>query len=181
LWIGDLVDLYERILEAPELAVGETFVTGPDNGLTIRDLAHLIRAKLDWQGTINWHTIPKRPGEIYYLCSRADKAEKVLGWTPKVSLSEGLDRTIAIWRDRSSASYAPPAAGRTACAAWSNPPGKPPRARSRSCSMWTTTTISPRRPPPTSTPALSSATASSCPRCGTSSPSTPPATSSCSA
>lgn len=100
LWIGDLMELYSRILSAPELAVGETFVTGPDNGLTIRDLAHQIRAKLDWQGTINWHTIPKRPGEIYYLNSRADKAERVLGWTPKVGLSEGLDRTIAIWRDR---------------------------------------------------------------------------------
>jgi nucleoside-diphosphate-sugar epimerase len=100
LWIGDLVELYSRILSAPELALGETFVTGPDNGLTIRELAHLIRSKLDWQGTINWHTIPKRPGEIYYLNSRADKAERVLGWTPKVSLSEGLDRTIAIWRDR---------------------------------------------------------------------------------
>lgn len=100
LWIGDLVNLYTRLLEQPELAKGETFVTGPDNGLSIRELADMVRDELDWRGTINWHTIPKRPGEIYYLNSRADKADRVLGWTPKVSLSEGIDRTIQIWRDR---------------------------------------------------------------------------------
>lgn len=100
LWIRDLVALYERILAAPTLAVGETFVTGPDNALPISALAEKIRGRLGWTGRINWHTIPPRPGEIFYLDSRPDKARRMLGWTPTVGLDEGLDRTIALWRGR---------------------------------------------------------------------------------
>lgn len=100
LWIGDLVALYERILTAPTLAAGETFVTGPDNALPISALAEKVRGRLGWPGKLNWHTIPARPGEIYYLSSRPDKAKRVLGWAPTVDLDEGLDRTIAMWRGR---------------------------------------------------------------------------------
>ena len=48
---------------------------------------------------MNWNTKPKRPGEIYLLNSTNHKITTRLGWTPKVGLSEGLDRTIAVWKD----------------------------------------------------------------------------------
>lgn len=99
LYIDDLVELYRTVLTHPG-AVGETFVTGPDNGLRIDELAHLVAAKTGFGGTIRWHTIPKRPGEIYYLNSDPGKAARVLGWAPKVSLDEGLDRTIDLWRSK---------------------------------------------------------------------------------
>jgi nucleoside-diphosphate-sugar epimerase len=53
---------------------------------------------LDWDGTINWNTAPKRPGEIYYLNSNPTKAKILLGWEPKVSLEEGIKRTIDMLR-----------------------------------------------------------------------------------
>jgi nucleoside-diphosphate-sugar epimerase len=98
LWIDDLIDLYMVILE--KMPIGETFVTGPKNGLTIQLLVNMIRNKLDWDGALNWHTIPKRPGEIYYLNSDPIKARILLGWWPKVPLNEGIDRTIELWRSR---------------------------------------------------------------------------------
>ena len=55
--------------------------------------------KLGWKGTVNWDTKPARPGEIYLLNSTNHKITTRLGWTPKVELSEGLDRTIATWKE----------------------------------------------------------------------------------
>jgi UDP-glucose 4-epimerase len=100
LFIDDLVDLYRTILDRTHVARGQTFVTGPDNALSIRDLAGRIAGLLDWSGDVAWHTIPKRVGEIYYLNSDPAKAGEVLGWAPKVDLDEGLRRTIDIWRGR---------------------------------------------------------------------------------
>lgn len=96
LYIDDLVRLYRQIIEQKPL--GETFVTGPDNALTIEDLAEKIRQIIGWDGTIEWHTQPKRPGEIYYLNSNPGKAQEVLGWRPEVDLDEGLARTVDLWR-----------------------------------------------------------------------------------
>lgn len=96
LHISDLVDLYQNVvLQRP---VGETFVTGPDNALPIRDLADLCRTLTGFGGNIEWNTIPKRPGEIYYLNSDPKKAATVLGWTPKVGLEDGLKSTVELWR-----------------------------------------------------------------------------------
>lgn len=99
LYIDDLVELY-RVVVGNEAAVGETFVTGPDNAVSISELADIIRAKLHWDGTIYWRTLPERPGEVWYLNSRADKARTLLGWEPKVTLHDGLDRTIVTWSSR---------------------------------------------------------------------------------
>ena len=100
IWINDLIDLYLSVLKRPALCKGETFVTGPNNPITIKDLAELIKEKTDFKGEINWRTIPKRPGEIYYLNSNPAKAKNILGWEPRISLSEGLDKTIEIWQNK---------------------------------------------------------------------------------
>ncbi len=100
LFIDDLVDLYRTLLTAPgEKVDGEVFNTGPDNGVTIAALAAYVAAPIKWKGRINWNTRPRRPGEIFYLNSSAAKAGAFLGWWPKVSLHEGIDRTIDIWRE----------------------------------------------------------------------------------
>jgi UDP-glucose 4-epimerase len=96
LHISDLVALYRKVVD--ERPVGETFVTGPDNAMSIGELAELCRKPTGYQGDIEWHTIPKRPGEIYYLNSNPAKAERMLGWTPKVELLDGLSRTADLWR-----------------------------------------------------------------------------------
>jgi UDP-glucose 4-epimerase len=98
LYIDDLVELYGVITENTDKATGQVFVTGPDNAITIGELTTIISEKLQWPGKVNWNVKPHRPGEIFYLNSRGDKAKEVLGWEPKVQLSEGLDKTIAVWK-----------------------------------------------------------------------------------
>lgn len=100
LWIDDLIDLYETVLEQPENAQGEIFCTGPDNALTIEQLVEKIASKLNWNGKVNWNTKPKRDGEIYVLNSTHAKAERLLGWKPTVDLDTGLDKTIEIWKSK---------------------------------------------------------------------------------
>jgi len=100
LFIDDLMDLYLTVINNPDKAKVQTFVCGPNNALTIEDLADKIAKKLNWIGTIEWDKKPKRVGEIYYLNSDPKKAKELLGWEPKVSLDEGLDRTIAMWKNK---------------------------------------------------------------------------------
>jgi GDP-4-dehydro-6-deoxy-D-mannose reductase len=100
LWIDDLIDLYEVILDNTQKAKGEIFCVGPDNAVTIKELVDIIARKLNWQGTVNWNTKPKRDGEIYVLNSTHAKAERMLGWSPKVSLDHGLDKIIELWKTK---------------------------------------------------------------------------------
>lgn len=100
LWIEDLIDLYETVLEKSDLAKGEIFCTGPDNALSIEDLVKKIADKLNWRGQINWDTKPHRPGEIFVLNSTNQKATKLLGWSPKVDLDTGIDMTIKLWKNK---------------------------------------------------------------------------------
>lgn len=100
LYIDDLVELYVQAINNLDKVRGQFFVTGPNNALQIKDLYNMIARLVDWTGTVNWHTIPKRPGEIYYLNSNPAKLKEVLGWEPKVSLEEGLLKTIEIWKQK---------------------------------------------------------------------------------
>lgn len=100
LFIDDLIELYSLVLKNVDLAKGEVFCTGPDNAIQISQLAQIIADKLNWQGKINWGTKPKRVGEIYYLNSTPAKAKRILGWEPKVSLDQGLDQTIKVWKEK---------------------------------------------------------------------------------
>lgn len=99
IYIDDLVELYRKILLNPK-AIGEVFCTGPSTVLSIRELADIISIKIGWEGDIVWNTRPKRDGEVYYLNSFSTKAEALLEWRPLVSLGEGLDRTIELWRKK---------------------------------------------------------------------------------
>lgn len=100
IYITDLLDLYVSLIrEARNTRLhGEVFNTGPANGLPIGALADKVAAIMDWRGKINWNTIPKRPGEIFYLNSTNAKITNLIKWEPKVTLEEGIKRTIDIWR-----------------------------------------------------------------------------------
>jgi UDP-glucose 4-epimerase len=42
---------------------------------------------------------PPRPGDLRRSCLDISRAEKVLGWTPKVKLDDGVAKTVAFFRD----------------------------------------------------------------------------------
>ena len=99
IYIDDLLDAWETVINNPEKCAGEIFCIGPDNAIKIKDYVKIIADKLGWDGHVNWNTKPPRPGEIFLLNSTNHKITARLGWFPKVELNEGLDRTISIWKD----------------------------------------------------------------------------------
>ena len=99
LYIDDLLDLWSTIIENPtKVNDGYIFTIGPNNPIQIKSLADKIAKKLDWQGEIQWHAKPERPGEIYLLNSDHKLVTEVTGWKPTVDLDNGLDRSIDHWR-----------------------------------------------------------------------------------
>lgn len=98
LFITDLIDAWETMIENFDLCANNTFTLGPDNAIRIEDYAILIAKSIGWNGTFEWDTKPARPGEIYLLNSSEKDLKNITGWYPKVSLHDGLNRTIDIWK-----------------------------------------------------------------------------------
>ena len=98
IFISDLLEAWIGIINNPDQVRGKIFTIGPDNPIKIKDYAQKIADKLNWRGKINWNTKLFRPGEIYWLNSNHNLITKTLGWKPIVSIDEGLDLTIEIWK-----------------------------------------------------------------------------------
>lgn len=99
IFIDDLINAWITVVKNYDsVNKGYIFTLGPNNPIKIMDYANIIAKKLNWNGKINWNTQPKRVGEIYYLNSNHNLLSKLTGWQPKISLDEGLDRTIKIWK-----------------------------------------------------------------------------------
>lgn len=96
MYISDLVELYCRLLYMEHFwKVAKGFYTvGPDNALSIEQLAELIAFTVGWSGKMVWDTLPKRPGEVHYLSSSNQCISGLTGWRPAVSLGSGLKLTM---------------------------------------------------------------------------------------
>jgi len=95
-YVLDTVDGFIKIAEQPD-AVGKVFNLGPDQPISIRDLAHQI---LELIGRADLPIVNQeervRPGksEIDKLHADSRKAHAQLGWSAGHSLKEGLAKTI---------------------------------------------------------------------------------------
>lgn len=97
--IEDMMSVWNTVInEYDKCNDGKIFTIGPDQPIKIKDYTNQIATKLNWKGTVNWDTKPKRPGEIYWLNSNNNLLTETTGWTPKVSLDQGLDLTIDFWK-----------------------------------------------------------------------------------
>ena len=99
IYIEDLLDAWQTVIENPSKCVGEIFCLGPDNALRISEYVDMIANKIGWNGSVVWNTKPARPGEIYLLNSTNAKLTAKTGWAPRYTLDQGLDQTIADWKN----------------------------------------------------------------------------------
>ena len=98
IYIDDLVTSWISLLDNLSAVTGRIFTMGPDQPIQIRTWAEMIAEQLEWQGDIEWHTKPHRPGEIYWLNSSGTALSASTGWQPTVDAMDGLSRTIEIWQ-----------------------------------------------------------------------------------
>lgn len=66
--------------------------------MTIRQVIENVQ-QLAGGGEPQFGAVPYRAGENMALYADIAKAQRLLGWRPKTSLKDGLDRTIAAIRN----------------------------------------------------------------------------------
>lgn len=99
MYVDDHVNAYVTLLKSK--IANETFNFGIGAGVTMLELARLIKKKIGYKGKIIPHfppDYPWRPVVENYISLNASKAKKMLNWQPSYTLDEGLDRVIAYWR-----------------------------------------------------------------------------------
>jgi nucleoside-diphosphate-sugar epimerase len=98
--VDDLVDAWMAVIDNASELSGKIYTIGPNDPIKIRDYAHKIADMIGWQGEIVWDSKPPRVGEIYWLNSGNNRITADTGWQPKISLHDGLQRTIDTWRKK---------------------------------------------------------------------------------
>ncbi len=98
LYVDDLVDCFLQVANCPA-AYGEVFNVGTGIPISFIDLAKKI-VEVAGSGKVAFTEFTKErkevePGDYYTDIS---KIKRVVGWTPRTSLEEGLRKTIAFYR-----------------------------------------------------------------------------------
>src|SRR5262249_14181542 len=89
-------DVVEANLLALDKGAGETVNLGWGKGVSVSEVFQALAQILNFREA-PIHAAP-RPGEVQRIFLDASRAERVLGWSPRVKFDEGLERTVAWYR-----------------------------------------------------------------------------------
>jgi nucleoside-diphosphate-sugar epimerase len=96
-YVEDLADGFVKAATTPDVE-GEVFNIGGGEEISMRDVATTI---LDVMGNPiepQFGALPERPTEIMRMYCDSSKARERLGWAPRHSLRDGLEKTIDWYR-----------------------------------------------------------------------------------
>ena len=95
-------DVVEALLLAAssDTANGEVFNVGSGRGVSLKEAAELV-VEVAGSGSVREVPFPedKKKIEIGDYCADYSKIEKTLGWQPRTPLREGIERTVAFFRE----------------------------------------------------------------------------------
>lgn len=95
---SDLLQAYVIVTESENKSIlGEAINITSGESISIKDLVEKIRSITGYKGEIQWNSFPKRALEIPKLSMDNTKAKKLLGWSPQLSLDEGLKITASYY------------------------------------------------------------------------------------
>src|SRR5206468_536124 len=66
--------------------------------ISVGEIADLVLDVLGKPPELREH-VPERPGQVDRHIGSTDKAERLLGWRARTSFADGLERTVAWYRD----------------------------------------------------------------------------------
>lgn len=100
IYVDDVVDAMLLAAQSNK-ADGEVFFVGSGKSVMFIDLVKLITKIV---GNSGWKLVPWPPErksiEVGNISLTIEKIQRILGWYPKTTLEEGLEKTIAYYRDR---------------------------------------------------------------------------------
>lgn len=94
-YVDDLIDGMMRLMNAADGVTGPINIGNPSE-FTILELAEKVLAMIGGRSKLNYMPLPS--DDPLQRCPDISKAKSTLGWQPKVSLDEGLERTIHYFR-----------------------------------------------------------------------------------
>jgi dTDP-glucose 4,6-dehydratase len=99
LYVGDDAEAIERIIETPidDLA-GEVINVGTGVDIPVGEIADLVLDVLGKPRDLKVN-VDERLGQVDRHIGSTDKAERLLGWRARTSFAEGLERTVAWYRE----------------------------------------------------------------------------------
>jgi nucleoside-diphosphate-sugar epimerase len=101
-YVSDLVDGILKAMFTPE-SEGDVFNLGNPEEHTVLEFAHIVKRLTGSSSPIVYKTAPQLGNRISddptRRCPNIGKAERVLGWSPTVSLSAGMGKTISWFRE----------------------------------------------------------------------------------
>ncbi|MFN2471656.1 MAG: dTDP-glucose 4,6-dehydratase [Gaiellaceae bacterium] len=99
LYVDDDAEAIEAIIEAPLDAVaGEVFNVATGTDISIAEIADAVLELLDRPASLSVH-VDERPGQVDRHIGSTAKAERVLGWRARTAWEDGLERTVAWYRE----------------------------------------------------------------------------------
>lgn len=93
-YVSDLVEGITRVLESKD---HQPFNLGNPNEMTVLQLAKVIIRMTDSKSKIVYRELPADDPKV--RCPEIARAKKVLSWKPQVALEQGLQKTIAYFRE----------------------------------------------------------------------------------
>jgi nucleoside-diphosphate-sugar epimerase len=97
-YVEDLADGFIALATAPGID-GELFNLGCGREVSMRDMATMILELMGNPITPEFGALPERPIEIYRMHADVSRTKERVGWESKISLEEGLQRTIDWYRE----------------------------------------------------------------------------------
>jgi UDP-glucose 4-epimerase len=95
-FVDDVVDALQAA--AADRSDARIFNIGAGRGRSLREIIAALEAQLGRRIEINWK--PGRPIDVPTSILSIERAGKLLGWAPKTPFEQGLEQTIAWWRER---------------------------------------------------------------------------------
>lgn len=106
-YVSDVVDALDVILKYDKPIVGPLNL-GTGSEIKIIDLANLIIDLSGQHGKLKPVFVEPRPGEVLRLISDNSKIRKLLGWTPKYSVQDGLSKLLEWYKSYKSEEWTKP-------------------------------------------------------------------------
>jgi nucleoside-diphosphate-sugar epimerase len=96
-FVANLIDGMIAAAQHPEAIEGPINLASAEE-VAIRDLVQLIAQLTQTKSQIEIGALPYRPTEIWRMYADATRAKTILGWSPRVSLRDGLKITVDWFR-----------------------------------------------------------------------------------
>ena len=99
LYVGDDAEAIQAVIDAPiETIAGEVINVATGVDITVGEIAAMVLEALGKPSDL-LRNVPERPGQVDRHIGSTEKIERLTGWRPRTSFEEGLERTVAWYRD----------------------------------------------------------------------------------